>query len=190
MRQANLFVILDTVPYSKNSYINRVKIKDGKWLTLPIRQDFNQIIRDVRLCDIKDTAKQIEIIKETYKDAPYFERYYNTFYHRMELPWKFLSTLNTALILVIQRLLKIDTSITQSSQFDFKGTGNDLLIEICQKFKANIYLSGQGGRNYLDEKKFNDAGIEVRYVENDYKDISILDYLFNYGSSALDAAEN
>ena len=185
MSEANLFVILDTVPYSKNSYINRVKIRGDKWLTIPIQQKFGQIIRDVRLCDIKEPQHQIELIKQAYQDATYFDYFSKPLFRRMSVPWKFLSTLNTSLIMTVARMLGIPTGITQSSFYDFKKTGDDLLIEICRHFKATTYLSGVGGKKYQDENKFKEAGIKIEYPDYNYPDISILDSLFYYGNNYL-----
>lgn len=185
MSEVDLFVILDTVPYSKNSYINRVKIRGDKWLTVPIQQKFGQIIRDMRLCDIKEPQHQIELIRNIYKDATYFDYFSKPLFRRMSVPWKFLSTFNTSLIMTIARMLGINKGIVQTSQYDFKGKGDDLLVEICQYFKATTYLSGMGGKKYQDESKFEKAGIKIEYPTYNYPDISILDSLFYYGTSAL-----
>ena len=39
------------------------------------------------------------------------------------------------------------------------------MFDICAHFRADQYLSGALGRDYLDEEKFAAAGIAVRYQD-------------------------
>ena len=52
--KSDIFIFLDDVQYTKNSFINRNKIKTSQgsiWLTLPVRNKgrFGQLIREVEL---------------------------------------------------------------------------------------------------------------------------------------------
>ena len=53
MARADIFVLLDTVQYSKDSYTQRVKIRtkdEWIWLTIPVEKSNNfKMIRDIRL---------------------------------------------------------------------------------------------------------------------------------------------
>jgi hypothetical protein len=40
-----------------------------------------------------------------------------------------------------------------------------LLVEILSLAGADVFLSGATGRNYLEESRFADAGIELRYLD-------------------------
>jgi len=44
-------------------------------------------------------------------------------------------------------------------------TGTERLVDICIKLGAKKYLSGISGRNYLNLKLFEDAGIEVIFQD-------------------------
>ena len=51
MARADVFVFLDDVQYTKNSYINRVQIDAGgtaRWLTVPVSFSFRDPINRVR----------------------------------------------------------------------------------------------------------------------------------------------
>ena len=71
------------------------------------------------------------------------------------------------------------------------------MINICKKFKADIYLSGKGGAKYQEEKKFEINKIKLEYIDFIHpvyvqswkefiKGLSIIDLLFNYGPSSLE----
>ena len=80
-----------------------------------------------------------------------------------------------------------------SSNIPYKGTSNDLLVSITKKLKANIYLSGDGANEYLDETVFQESNIDVKYLNykpkkydqynsNEFiSGLSIIDVLMNLG---------
>ena len=72
-----------------------------------------------------------------------------------------------------------------------------MLLQICQKLNADVYLSGISGKDYLEESRFTEQGIKVIYQEfyhPIYKQVyepfmpcmSIIDLLFNHGDKSLD----
>ena len=67
-----------------------------------------------------------------------------------------------------------------------------MLVSLCRTLKADQYLSGSGGKNYLDQGQFQQAGIELKYTEYQPQPypqlwgefvpgLSVLDLLFNCG---------
>ena len=63
-------------------------------------------------------------------------------------PWK-----NKA-IKKLQQNFNINTPILFSSMFNISTSGSQRLADICFKVNATEYLSGLGGKKYLDESKF------------------------------------
>jgi len=63
---SDVFVFLDNVQFSKNSYINRVQIygKDEKvrWLTVPVSVHLGQLIEEVHPSSIDWRSKHLDII--------------------------------------------------------------------------------------------------------------------------------
>ena len=91
----------------------------------------------------------------------------------------------------IAKLLEIDLPIQKSSEFNFVGKKTDLLIEMCQKTNADIYLSGEGGRAYVDDTKFKKNNLKnyfTNFKHPIYKQLSepfipkmsTIDLLLNY----------
>jgi len=112
--------------------------------------------------------------------------------------WEFLSPLNIQIIKRVAELLWTDTKLYVCSELgeEFALEPNRRLVEICRYFGADVYLSGQGGRDYLDGELFRREGIEVLFQEfnppiyrqlygNFQPNLSIIDLLFNCGSEAI-----
>jgi hypothetical protein len=92
-------------------------------------------------------------------------------------------------------ILEINKPIIYMSSLGVEGHKSKLLISICQAVGANAYLSGIGGRQYMDMAEFSTAGIDVFWQEFSYPtytqvfpelgflpNLSILDTLFCCGS--------
>ena len=76
-----------------------------------------------------------------------------------------------------------------------KKTGR--LIQILTRLGADHYISGPAARDYIEEDRFQAAGITLEYMEYNYPEysqlyppydpfVSVLDLLFMTGPRALD----
>ncbi|GAI81614.1 unnamed protein product, partial [marine sediment metagenome] len=61
--------------------------------------------------------------------------------------------------------LKINREIYSASQLNVKGGKTELLVSIVKELDGNVYLSGAGARNYLDESVFKKEKIEILYYQ-------------------------
>ena len=59
----------------------------------------------------------------------------------------------------------INTKLVYSSELNIDKKATDKLIEICKQVEADTYLSGQGGKAYLELEKFKDHNISVIFQE-------------------------
>jgi hypothetical protein len=59
--------------------------------------------------------------------------------------------------------LGIETEIVRSSELEPTETKSALILELCIKVAASVYLSGPFGREYLDLTAFESAGIRVAF---------------------------
>ena len=96
------------------------------------------------------------------------------------------------------RVLGIKTKIQFSSEMKPCGKKDSLILNLCKKSKATIYLSGTQGQNYLREGPFKSSKIKVVYQEYKhpiYKqhqkgkfeaNMGIIDLLFNFGPGSLE----
>lgn len=204
IEQCDLFILLDSVDFQKNGLQNRSQIKTpqgSQWLTVPVQQRFGQKIEEVELARNSPWArKHLAKIDQSYRKAYAFKTYEREINSIFSKDWLKLSELNIYSIQVMLDLLEIDTPIIRSSQMRAIGQSSDLILNLCQEVGATRYISGIGGRNYLKEVDFENAGIEILYKSPTLPEVypqpfeqfdfignlSAIDILFNCGSSWRD----
>jgi hypothetical protein len=202
MYQSDSFVFLDNVQYKKREYQNSncIRTKDGSiWLTVPILKEVDPYpkISAVRIDNSQGWRKMHWMtIRANYSHAPFFKQYSGFFEELYNKEWKLLVDLNMHIIRHIAGLLSINTPISLESQLNITTTKTSRLVDICKALKADTYLSGVGGKDYLDEEQFKLNGIKLIYQDfkhPQYKQchepfvpcISIIDLLFNCGDESL-----
>lgn len=199
---SDLFVYLDKVQYKPREFQNRnrIRTKDGViWLTVPVacKGRHKQGICDAAIDNEFPWQRQhLNSFKAWYGKAPFFKEYFPFFEGVYSEDWKRLSDLNIHIIKYILEKLAIDTPVRFESELDVRTESTDRIIDICKAVGADAYLSGAGGKAYLEEDKFGGAGINLTYQKfvhpvyrqqfmADEKDflpfMSIVDLLFNEG---------
>lgn len=204
--RSQIFVILDTAQYVKGGpfgWINRNKIrtKDGSlWLTVPVltKGKFTQSIIDVKINNKTNwEEKHLKSLTQNYNKAPYFKKYFDFLQDVYNKNWEKLADLNIYLIMHIIKQLGIQTKIMKSSQLDLKTKGTQLLVDLCQYFGTDTYLSGIHGRDYLNAGLFNENNINLIFQDfkhpvykQQYKDfvpnLSIIDLFLNCGPESAE----
>lgn len=196
---SDIFVHLDDVQYSTGGGDNKNKIRTyqgTKVLSVPLSKPYGKKFNEVEIANNIDWRdKHKNSIKENYKEAPFFDQYWNAIEEILSKDWKKLLDLNLEFIRYFCSVLDLTINTVRSSELDIKSTRSSRLLEICQKLGATTYISGEGGKNYLDIKIFHDAGIEVVYEKFQHPTyqqfhgefipyLSIIDVLFNEGENA------
>ena len=198
MARADVFVFLDDVQYSKNSYINRVQIDAGgktRWLTVPVSYHFSDPINHVRPADREWRRAHLEILKTYYSKAPAFLevfRWLETVYEK--ILEEDIASSNQKIIECTAAQLGLACKFRRSSEFDTgDATSDDRLISILRMFGPNVvYLSGKGGANYQDSRKFQADAIKLEYIDfihaeydqghpEFFAGLSVIDALFHLG---------
>jgi len=186
MHSCDVFVLLDDAQFTRNSFINRNRIRgpDGSlWLTVPVRNKgcFGQQIKDVKIDNSQPWAwKHWGSIKQNYQKASGFPT------HAVALEamlcgtrWDKLIDLNIRAIHYIAKHLGIYPQMRVASDLSLTSQGTQRLIDICKKVGADTYLSGSGGRNYQDEQLFKESGIKLTFQEGSFSNLSAIDNLLN-----------
>ncbi len=202
--KSDCFVFLDNVQYKHREYQNRNKIrtKDGwMWLTVPVRYERGQRIRDIRIDNARDwTSHHLKSLRAWYARAEFFKKYFPVFQRVYSKRWNRLIDLNVFLIDFFLKSLGISKKIYFESKLSIRDEKTDRSVAIGKKLKAKNYLSGVGAKNYLQESKFESAGIKLVYqnfIHPVYRQLygkggddfipflSIIDLLFNEGDRSL-----
>lgn len=166
---SDVFVILDSVQFQKHGLQNRNRIKTGQgwqWLTVPVLHRFGQRIHEVSINPkVRWGRKHWHALTTNYSRAPYLCTYGPELKDLLERDWTSLCQLNVALIRWVMRVLDVKTPLIYSSELDVDGTRAELLINICKAVGADSYLSGPGGRRYMDLAAFEAAGLTVLWQD-------------------------
>ena len=167
IRQVDGWVVLDHVPYTKNGPINRSRIlMNGQpvWLTIPVRHPtLGTPIRDVRVADPDWWLHHQQTLLAAYGRSPHFQGVMS-----LLTPPRTdrLADINLVRAERILDALGIETAVWRSSMYPFQETKADLIREICTRFCHAEYLSGAGGRAYLDpEEMWRCAAIRVTFQD-------------------------
>jgi hypothetical protein len=200
--KSDCFVFLDQVQYKPREFQNRNKIrtKDGWiWLSVPV---ISKGLGRQRICDVSIDnefpwqKKHLKSLRVWYGKAKFFSDYLTFFEEAYTRKWERLVDLNVHIINYILKQLTISKPIYFESQLNIVNNSTERIIEICKKLKVDTYLSGIGGKEYLQEDKFIKTGIKLIYQDfihpkhhqqfmsddNDFIPyMSMLDLLFNEG---------
>ena len=198
------FIFLDSVDFQKNGVQNRNEIKTGQgrnWLTIPVSQNLGQKIKDTEINNNLNWKKKHWLsLKNCYGKSEFFkdyEPYLESFYAK---DWQNLCDLNIELTKMMMKWLDIDVPTYKSSDMKSVGSGSNLILDLCKNNGATKYISGIGGKNYLNTQSFESAGIEIVFLENKlpisysqlfpkidfFNDLSAIDVIFNCGSAWRD----
>ena len=94
--------------------------------------------------------------------------------------------------------LKIDVKFCKASELNFEGRKSELVLDMCKRLGADLYIFGALGRDYAETGSFSQNGIDIYfqdyshpvYPQTDGKfisNLSVIDLLFNVGRNrALD----
>jgi hypothetical protein len=204
--KADIFIFYDDVQYDKHGWRNRNQIKtsQGKqWLTIPVHSKgvtdglpINQVCIDWSKPWANAHWKGISF---SYGRAPFFSKYaplVESFYRRHDDQISDFTVETT--ISLARELGNTHTRFLRSSELTgITGQKTDRLIQILQQVGATHYISGPSAKDYIENDKFETAGISLEYIDYDYPDypqlyppfdpqVSILDLLFMTGDRALD----
>lgn len=203
MYKSEVFVIYDDIQYDKQGWRNRNRIKTSngiQWLTVPVLSNFHEHpLTNIVAIDNKINwrKKHFLSIKQNYSRTPFYEEYIDMFAEAYSREWQYLIDIDLYFITELANCLGMNNKkIVRSSTLGGKGDRTERLIAMCKIFKANTFYEGAAGKNYIDKKCFEKAGINVEF--QDYKHpiynqlhgdfvpyLSVIDLLFNHGEESL-----
>lgn len=170
--QSDVFVFQDDVQYVKQEFQNRNRIRtaDGwRWLTLPVKYSSTATIAQVFPADTTWKDKHARTVGAHYAKSTYLGR--------LDLLWEIaekhkadsLSTIgfktgnhlaqiiNPEAYTNVQIILESDLKLTAKET----STPTKRLIALCKRLGCDRYISGSGGKSYLDISAWEKAGIEL-----------------------------
>jgi hypothetical protein len=194
---SDIFVIYDTAQFSRGEYMNRNVVRNFSnngciWLTLPVgKKNFKNVcIKDIQITDTSIFEKHQRTLTSLYSKAPFFDE---KLCSKIGEKHKNLAEHNFSLIsFFINNLYIKKPKIVFSSEFAVNGKSTQAIISLIKSLGGTEYISGVGGRGYLEENLFEKNNIKLSYIN--YKpltytqihpgfveNVSIVDAIFNIG---------
>ena len=194
INESDIFVFYDNAQYTKWDYHNRNKIKWPNWdilLTIPVQVSLWQKINEVNFNN-KILKKHLKTLEQSYKKSEHFEEIIILLKSLFSYEWNSISEFNIKFIKEISNYLGIKTKFCILSELDFNlnSSSTDALVNICKIVWADEYISWAWWKNYIEEEKFLNNWIKLRFQEFEHpiyeqlwwdfiSYMSIIDLLFN-----------
>lgn len=201
---SDVFVVLDDVQFPRgSSWITRNRFKNDQgtlWLRVPVRTKGLglQKISEVRACpDPRWRGKLLMSLHHAYLHAPYRDEFMAVFEEVFRSEEDRLLSINMRLLARALDAVGCTARVVMLSEMGLCTKGPALPGDICTELGATVYLTGTHGRPWIDENRFRQAGIEVRYMRpanpvypqlwGDFiPGLSVYDLLFVCGPKASD----
>lgn len=148
IRASDVCVILNHVQFPKGKYVNRFS-HQGQWFTLAVTKGLVPIIDKHYVNPNRDWA----VIHDKLRG-----------WELPPIPWSTHVPLhNIQVWRWLMERLDITTPLTGDAPSPLTATSR--LVDLCLTHGADTYLAGPSGKNYLDERLFQEAGVRVVYQE-------------------------
>lgn len=199
IKRSDVFIIEDDVQFERQGFTNRNKIMtpDGvRWLSVPVEHANKPLlINEVKIANKAEPnwgQRHWLTLKHSYCKTPFWNDYCGFFEDTYSSSWTMLIDLNMHLIKGIMGFLEIKTPLIMSSSLGAKGKKSELIIAQCKKVGADVQLAGNGGREYIDCKRFEEENIQLIFQEFKHPlynqthegfvpNLSVVDFLFCAG---------
>ena len=170
MASADLFVVTTALKFERREgWQRRHKIRGpggDQWLTVPVSASDDTLIRDVLIDNSHHWRhKHRKSLRGGYARTPeraLLEALEAVFQER----WERLVDLNMRIIHLLKDYLGITTEIVLDEETT--GVKHHLLVALCKKYGAEVYLSGPGARDYMTEDRV--ADLAAQHVGHEFLD--------------------
>lgn len=197
---SDVFVHYTDVQFSKGGFTNRVQIKTergARWLTVPLRNlKLGQRISDVRISTERNwRAEHLQILDHAYAGCRYRDEMMSVVEGVYSHEFETIGELSVASLMAGCAYFGMVEGhrFADVSTLSVPGSGSQRVLDIVRLLGGTEYVTGHGGRNYLDHEAFERAGIRVSYVnyrKRHYDQmhgeftpfVSILDLIANKGT--------
>lgn len=203
MSTADLFVVYDSVQYTKNDWRNRNLLHGPNgptWLTIPVQTAgrSSQRISEASVADGRWARKHWMTVVQALGKRPHFAEYKQSWeaWFAEAADLRLLHDINLVFMRGIAEQLSISTPIVDDTEFetgaaDDEGTATDRLVALCKAAGATTYITGPAGLDYMDLEAFSEVDIDVEVIDyTNYPAYPQLTEPFNHGLSALDLLAN
>jgi hypothetical protein len=194
--RADVFIVLDHVQFPKprGSWTNRVKVLvngEAAWATAPVEHNYPGFRRIDEINVDQRTPwrrKLVNLLQPNYARAASFKEVFPEVRGWIECEETRLADYNVNAITRVCAAIGMRTAhFVRSSTLGVEGDKAALLVDLVKAVSGNVYLSGDGAGEYMQDELFTNAGIAVEYQAFPHPVYSQGSGTFVPGLSILDA---
>jgi len=170
--QADVWVVQDDVQFARADWQHRNRIRTAagwRWLTIPVHAHGRPRIDEVTVADRLWARRHRRAVEQWYRRSPYRERLAPLWELAHELRGAPLWRITLEMTQLLLRQVGVTTPAVLESGLGLTEaetrTPTDRLIALCRRLGCATYLSGPGGRSYLDEPEWAASGLELRWQQ-------------------------
>jgi hypothetical protein len=186
IRRADVVIWLDAAQYVRHSFVNRNRLSDGQWMTVPVAEcDTYAPINRVRIADPTGRAREkiARRLEHELGDAA------APFARELRRPYEMLAGLNYALIQALFEVLDIRVEQHLQSMLDpghaipVWSESDEPMLPVRERYAdmaaqlgASVWLTGPS-RHFGEEWRYAARGIRVETYEHEGANPSALELL-------------
>ncbi|WP_449429384.1 WbqC family protein [Rhodanobacter umsongensis] len=173
MHAVDTFVFFDDVQYINRGWVNRNRIRVRNapaWLTMPVQRAPREhtIVARRYLLDAETVAAMKRSLQSNYAKAPFHAEVMpelSTIFNHTDAS---VAGFNANLLAQIARRLGINSRLIASSTIKQRLglRGETKIIDICGQIGADVYVNAIGGIDLYDPAHFEQAGIDLRFIQS------------------------
>ena len=192
------FILYDDMQYTRRDWRNRNRIMTPvgpQWLTIPVlvKGKYYQKICETKVVDHHWADAHWKALYMNYARAKCFRDFEDRIRGVYEAcrGEEYLSKINARFLRELCDILNIKTTIPRSSDYHLAGGKTERLVGLVQEAGGDCYLSGPAAKDYIDVKCFQQAGIELEWMDySGYPEYTQLSATFEHGVTILDLIFN
>ena len=204
MKRSDLFVIEDSLKYTKQDWRNRNRIRTAEgfsYLTVPVKRGATSLlINQVEIDNGQPwTRRNWNLLRENYRNAPFWSTYEPFLRETFDRTWTRLIDIDLWFTEFFAKEFNILTPTTLLSKLPVKFAPDKTqsLVDLAQAVGADTFLEGSSGRSFIDADLFDAAGLGLifqDYVCRPYRQqfepfishLSAIDLLLNEGPAGAE----
>jgi hypothetical protein len=172
MRLADVLVLYDDVQFSKGSFTNRVQVKTAtgvQWMTVPLRDlKLGMVIDEVKTAPASQWRdKHLALLDRSFKGSPHAEDALSIAREVYATDHASVGHLARESMLAVGNYFKLleGKRVLDVRVLSVGGSGTQRVLDIVRALDGSVYVTGHGARNYLEHEAFEQAGIQVHYMQ-------------------------
>lgn len=165
------FVLYDDVNYIKKGWVNRNQILvNGRsyMFTIPVKS-VSQNKKINELCLAEETKWKDRLLKtltQAYSKTPMYDEVYPLVYSILMFGENNLSKFIFNSLTQLCAYMEIKTTIipTSTTYGNQQMNGQNRIIDMCIREKADIYINPTNGRDLYDSTEFRKRGMDLKFI--------------------------